>query len=114
LSENKALWKIFGPKRYEVTGVWRKLHKEEVHYLYFSSNIFRVIKSRMERVGHVVRIGERRGANRILVWKPEGKRNLESLGVDGIIILKRIARKSVGKAWIGSMWLSIGASGGLL
>jgi hypothetical protein len=61
---------IFGPRRDEVTGEWRKLHDEELNDLYCSSNIVRVIKSRTMRwVGHVARIGERRGVYRVLVWK---------------------------------------------
>ena len=55
--ENRVLRRIFGPKRDEVTGDWRKLHNEELNDLYCSSNIFRVIKSRMRWVGHVVVCG---------------------------------------------------------
>jgi hypothetical protein len=51
LFQNKALWKTFGPRRCKVMGAWRKLRKEEVHDFYFSSNIFRMIKLRMEWVG---------------------------------------------------------------
>ena len=54
--------RIFGPKRYEVTGEWRKLHNEELNDLYCSPNVVRVIKSRRMRwAGHVARMGERRG-----------------------------------------------------
>ena len=68
---------IFGPKRDEVTGEWRKLHNEELNDLYCSPNIVRVIKSRRMRwAGHVARMGERRGVYRVLVGKPEGKRPL--------------------------------------
>jgi hypothetical protein len=77
--ENRVLRKIFGPKRYEVTGEWRRLHNEEVYYLYSWPNIICVITSRrMKWAGHV-RSGpmwESRGAYRILVGKPDRKRPL--------------------------------------
>jgi hypothetical protein len=72
--ENRVLRRIFGPKRDGVTGDWRKLHSEELHNLYFSPNIIRMIKSRRMRwAGNVARMGEMRNTNRILVGKPEGK-----------------------------------------
>jgi hypothetical protein len=71
--ENWVLRRIFGPKRDEVTGEWRKLHNEELHYLYSSPKIVQVIKTRRMRwAGHVTRMGERRGAYGVLVGKPEG------------------------------------------
>jgi hypothetical protein len=74
--ENRVLRGIFGSKRDEVTGEWRRLHDEELYDLYSSPNI-RVIKSRRMRwVGHVARMGEARGAYRILIWRPEGRRQL--------------------------------------
>ena len=78
--ENRVLRRIFGPKRDEVTGEWRKLHNEELNDLYCLPNIVRVIKSRrMKWVGHVARMGERRGVYRVLVGQPEGKRPLGRL-----------------------------------
>ncbi|KAJ4438518.1 hypothetical protein ANN_14463 [Periplaneta americana] len=75
--ENKVLRKIFGAKRDEVTGEWRKLHNTELHALYSSPDIIRNIKSRRLRwAGHVARMGESRNAYRVLVWRPEGKRPL--------------------------------------
>jgi hypothetical protein len=78
LFENRLLRRVFGPKRDEVTGVWRKLHKEELNDLYCSPNIIRVIKSRRMRwARHVARMEERINVYRVLVGKPEGKRRLE-------------------------------------
>ena len=76
LLENKVLRRIFGPKRDETTGEWRKLHSDELNDLYSSPNTVQLIKSRMRWAGHVARMGERRGIYRVLVGKPEGKRPL--------------------------------------
>ena len=75
--ENMVLRRIFGPRRDEVTGEWRRLHNEELNDLYSSPNIVRVIKSRRMRwTGHVARMSEERGVYRVLVGKPEGRRPL--------------------------------------
>jgi hypothetical protein len=75
--ENRVLRKIFGPKRDEVIGGWRKLHDEELHNLYCLPSIIKIIKSRRMRwAGHVARMGEKRSAYEILVGKLEGKRPL--------------------------------------
>jgi hypothetical protein len=73
--ENRVLWRIFGPKRDEVTGDWRKLHNEELHDLYSSPSIIRKTKSGTKRwAKHVARMGKNRNAYGLLVGKPEGKR----------------------------------------
>ena len=75
--DNRVLRRVFGPKRDEVTGEWRKLHNEELNDLYSLPNIVRVVKSRRMRwAGHVARMWEDRGVHRLLVGKPEGKRPL--------------------------------------
>jgi hypothetical protein len=91
--ENRVLRRIFGPKRDEVTGEWRKLHNEELRDLYSSPSIIRIIKlRRMRWVGHVARMGEKRNAYRLLVVKPDGKR---SLG--------RPRRR-----WVDNIWMDLG------
>jgi len=83
---------VFGPRREEVIGQWRKPH--ELNDLYSSPNIVRVIKMRgIIWAGHVDRMLERRGIYRVLLGKPEVKRHLEDLGVDGRIILRLTFRK---------------------
>jgi len=78
-----VLRRKFGPKIVEVTEKWRRLHNEELND--------RVIKStRMRWAGYVARMGERRRVYTVLVGKPEGKRTLEDVDVDGRIILKCI------------------------
>jgi hypothetical protein len=73
--ENKVLSGIFGPKREEVAGDWRRLDNEELHNVYASPNIIRVVRTRrMRGAVHVACIGEMRNAYKIVVRKPEGKR----------------------------------------
>jgi hypothetical protein len=78
--ENSVLRRIFGLKRDEEMGGWRKLHNEELHGLYSSPSIIRVIKARrMKWAGYAARTGEVRGAYNILVGRPEGRRPLGRL-----------------------------------
>jgi hypothetical protein len=75
--ENRVVRRMFEPKRDEVTGGWRNLHNKELHSLYSSPSIIRMIKSRKMRwAGHIARMGEERYAYRILGGKSEGKRPL--------------------------------------
>ena len=85
--ENRVLRRVFGPKRDEVTGEWRKLYNEEINDLY-SPNTVRAIKSRMRWAGHVALMGEGRGAYRS--WWEEVREidHVEVLDVDGRMIIK--------------------------
>jgi hypothetical protein len=115
--ESGVLKKVFGPKRDEVMGEWWKLHSEELHKLYSSSNIIRQIRARRMRwVGHVACLGEEGKVYSVLVGKPEGKRTLVRLRhrwEDKIRMdLSKIGLG--GGVLNGFNWLGIGASGGLL
>jgi hypothetical protein len=90
--ENRVLRRIFGPKRDEVTGDCRKLHNEELHNLYSSPNIIRMIKSRRKRwAGHVARMGETRNA---CWWESQKERDhLEDQNMGGWAILKWILER---------------------
>ena len=122
--ENRVLRRVFGPKRDEVTGEWRKLHNEELDDLYSLPNIVRVVKSRRIRwAGHVARMGEDRGVHRVLVGRPEGKRPLgrpegkRPLGrprrrwEDNIKLIFKKLEEVVGTGW---SWIRIGTGGGHL
>jgi hypothetical protein len=87
VSENRVLRRIFGPKRDEVKGGWRKLHNEEIHDLYSSPSIIRTLKvKRMRWAGHAAR-KEKRNVYRLLVEKPEGRSHYEDQDVGSWIIL---------------------------
>jgi hypothetical protein len=113
--ENRVLRRIFGPKRDEVTGEWRKLHNDKLHNLSLSPDIIRQVKSRVMRwAGHVARMGEERKVYKVLVGKPEGKRPLgrpRHMWEDGV----RMDLGEIGwGVWIGFDWLRTGTGGGLL
>jgi hypothetical protein len=92
--ENRVLRRIFGPKRDEVTGEWRRLHNEELNDLYSSPSIIRVFKSRrMMWAGHVARMGEGRDATGFWWGDLKEGDHLEDPGVDWRIILKRIFKE---------------------
>jgi hypothetical protein len=106
--QNRVLRRIFGPKRNEVTGEWRKLQNEELNDLYSSLNIVWVMKSRRMRwVGRLACMGERRGVHRVLVGKPEGQR---PLGRPRWIIYQN--RSSGNGLWTGLIWLRVEKTGG--
>ena len=113
--ENRVLRRVFGPKRDEVTGEWRKLHNEELSDLYSLQNIVWVVKSRRMRwAGHVTRMGQGRGVYRVLVGKPEGKRELgrpRRRWEDNIKMDLQEVGGVVGTGW---SWLRIERGGGHL
>jgi hypothetical protein len=116
--ENRELSKIFGPKR-EEDGSWRKLHNDELHDLYSSPHIVRVIKSRRMRwAGHVARMGEGRDAYRVLVGRPESKRplgrprrswednikmDLREIGIDGANWIRLAQDRVQWRAFVNTM-----------
>jgi hypothetical protein len=112
--ENRVLRRKFGPKRDEVTGKWRRLHNEEFYALYSLPNTFRVIKSRLRWTGNLARMGQRRGAYRVLVGETEGRKPLGRPRRTSEDNIKMIFEKWVGEGWNGSIWLRIDPHGGLL
>jgi hypothetical protein len=93
---------MFGPKRDEVVGDWRRLHNEELQTLYTSPYITRVISRRLRLAGHVARMGEMRNAYSIEDRKPEGKRPLGRPRRRWKDIIEWILGKYVGRVWSGS------------
>jgi hypothetical protein len=113
--ENRVLRRLFGRKREAVVS-WRRLHNVELHNLYASTNVIRVIKSRKMRwAGHVAPMGEMRNAYKILIVKPEGKR---PLGRSVCRLEDNIRMDLRGRGWEGLdwifIWLRIGINGRLL
>jgi len=113
--ENRVLRRVFGPKRDEVTGEWRKLHNEDLSDLYSLPNIVRVVKSRRMRwVGHVASMGQGRVVYRVLVGKPEGKRPLGRPRRRWEDNIKKDLQEVGGGLGAGWSWLSISTVGGHL
>jgi hypothetical protein len=109
--ENRVLRRMFGPKRYEVTGEWRN---EELHNLYSSPNIIRQIKSRRMRwTGHMSHMGEKRKVYTVLVGKPEGKKPLGRVRCRWEDGNRKNLREIGWGVWSGSSWLSVSLRTGL-
>jgi hypothetical protein len=113
--KNRVLRIIFGPKRNEITGEWRKLHNEELHDLHFLPNTVRMIKSRkISWAGHVACMGAVEVYTGFWWGNLKERDHLEDPGVDGRIILRWICRKLDVRAQTGSMWFRIRTGGGHL
>jgi hypothetical protein len=112
---NRVLRRIFGAKREEETGAWRKLYNEELHNLYSSPDTIRQIKSRLLRwVGHVARMGEERKLYKVSVGRPEGNRLLGRPRRMWKYRIRSILGRLALGVWIGFDWLKIGSDSGLL
>jgi hypothetical protein len=110
-----VLRRVFGPKRDEVTGEWRKLHNEELNDLCSSPNTIWMIKSRiMSWAEHVAHMGERRGVYRVLVGKPEGRRPLGRPKLRWKDNIKMNLQEVEWGAWTSLIWLRVGTGGGHL
>jgi hypothetical protein len=114
--ENRMLRRIFGPKRDEVTGEWRKLHNGELHNLYSSPCIIRQIKSRRTRFAkHLAHRGQERRKCTTFWWESLKERDhSEDQGVDGRMSLEWILGRLAGRVWSGFTWLRKGTGGRLL
>jgi hypothetical protein len=109
--ERRVLRRVFGPKRDEVTGEWRRLHND----LYCSPNTVRVIKSRRMRwAGYVARMGRVEAYTGFWWGNLKERDHLGDQGIDGRIMLRWISRKWGAGAWTGSSWLRIETGGGHL
>jgi hypothetical protein len=111
--ENRVLRRIFGLKRDEVTGGWRKLHNEELHNLYSSPAIIMIKFRRMKWAGHVARMGEKRNAYRLLVGKPKGKKLVERSRPRWVDNIKLDLGGIMG-VLTGLVWIRIASNGGIL
>jgi len=113
--ENMVLRGIFGPRREEVTGEWRRLHNVELNDLYCSPNIVRVVKLRRTRwAGHVARMGKERGCIGSWWGNRRERDHWGDLGVVGWVILGWISRRWDVGIWIGLGWPRIETGGGRL